>query len=113
MNINIVANDLDLTPSLRTYIEEKIGSIKKLVQKFDERGSVQARVEVGRTTRHHHKGDVFRAEVNLDLAGKLFRAEDENEDIRTAIDRAEDKLRRELEKEKTKHLAARHSGKEE
>jgi putative sigma-54 modulation protein len=109
MNIDIIATDLDLTPSLKIYVEDKLGSIDKFIKKYDEKGSVHMRVEVGRTTRHHNKGDVFRAEANLEVAGKLLRAEDENSDIHIAIDRVEDKLRRELITLKTKNLAARHS----
>lgn len=102
MKIIIKSTNLDLTPALKEYIEEKIGALQKFVSRFDLEGAVEARVEVGRTSKHHLKGKVLRAEVNLDLPGKVLRAEDEDYDVRVAIDRVRDKLKREIEKYKEK-----------
>ena len=100
MKIHIKATNFELTTSLKDYVDEKIGSIGKLIKKWDMDSSIEVRVEIGRTTNHHHKGDVFRAEANLRLPHKILRAEDENTDIRTAIDRVEDMLKREITKYK-------------
>ena len=100
MNITIKATGLDLTPALKEFIEEKVGALQKLVAKFDENDSVLAAVEVSRTTKHHYKGDVFRAEINLELPHKMLRCEDNDSDIRVAIDRARDVLKREIVKYK-------------
>jgi len=100
MKINIKSTNLDLTPALKEYIEDKIGSVKKFLERWDPEGVVEAWVEVGRTTKHHHKGNVFRAEADLRVPGKVLRAEDEDFDIRVAIDRVRDKLKREIEKYK-------------
>ncbi|MST04356.1 MAG: ribosome-associated translation inhibitor RaiA [Candidatus Pacebacteria bacterium] len=100
MKINIKATNLELTSSLKTYVEEKIGTVSKLIQKWDMDGGVEAYIEVGRTTNHHHKGDVFRAEVDLRLPNKVLRAEDENTDLYTAIDKVENILKREIDKYK-------------
>ncbi|MBI2604246.1 MAG: hypothetical protein HYW56_01765, partial [Candidatus Harrisonbacteria bacterium] len=60
-----------------------------------------ARVEIARTTKHHEKGAVYRAEVNLDLSSKnLARAEHEDWDIRVAVTEVKDKLRNILSKQK-------------
>jgi putative sigma-54 modulation protein len=103
MQINIKGKNLDLTPALKEYIEEKISTIAKFLSRWDEEGTVEAWVEVGRTTQHHHKGDVFRAVVDIRVPGKAFRAEDEDWDLRVAIDRVKDKLKREAEKYKEMH----------
>lgn len=100
MKINLKATGLDLTPALREYAEQKIGSLEKFVKRWDAEGVVEVWVEVGRITKHHHKGDVFRAEADLRLPGKVLRAEDEDWDIRAALDRLKDKLKREVEKYK-------------
>jgi len=100
MKIIIKSTNLDLTPALKEYIEGKIGALRKFVSRFDLEGAVEARVEVARTTKHHLKGKVLRAEVNLDLPGRVLRAEDEDYDVRVAIDRVRDKLKREIEKYK-------------
>ncbi len=103
MKINIKSTHLDLTPALKEYIEEKIGSLAKFLKRWDPEGVVEAYVEVARTTKHHHKGNVFRAETDLRVPGKVLRAEDEDWDIRAAIDRVKDKLKREAEKYKETH----------
>jgi ribosomal subunit interface protein len=100
MKINIKTTQLDITPSLKEYIEEKIGALDKLIERYDAEGGVEIWIEVGRTTKHHQKGDVFRAEADLRLPHKVLRAEDEDADIRVAIDRIRDKLKREIEKYK-------------
>ncbi len=100
MKINIKATDLELTAPLKEYIEEKIGGLNKFLSRLeDEKESdFTAWVEVARTTRHHHKGDVYRAECDLKLPGKMLRAEDENFDVRVAIDAVRDKLQKEVNK---------------
>lgn len=100
MKINLKATNLDLTPPLKEFVEEKIGSLEKFVSRWDREGAVEAWVEVARTSAHHHKGDVFRAEVDLRLPGKVLRAEDEDFDIRVAVDHVRDKLQKEIAKYK-------------
>lgn len=103
MKILIKATKLDLTSALKSYLEEKIWSLNKLVDKWDLEGAVVARVELGRTTVHHHKGDVFRAEINLNLPGQVLRVEAEEWDIRVAIDRVKNELQREIKKYNALH----------
>jgi putative sigma-54 modulation protein len=59
-------------------------------------------VEIGRTTKHHQAGDIFRAEINLSINGKLFRVESEQESLYAAIDEVRDDLEREIKKFKEK-----------
>lgn len=99
MKIHIKSTNLDLTPSIREYIEEKIGTLAKFVGRYEKEGSeLLARVEIARTTNHHHKGDVFYAEVNIDNGTNLARAEVEDAEIHAAIDKAQDILKRQLVK---------------
>ncbi len=102
MKINIEAKNLDLNAPLKEYINEKIGGISKFLSGIEKKSNEEAIawVEVARTTRHHHKGDVFYAECDLKLPHGSIRAEDENYDIRVAIDNVRDKLRGEIEKYK-------------
>ncbi len=62
--------------------------------------AVEAFVEIARTTKHHRHGDVFRAEVNIKIGGKILRAQMQGGDIRVAIDGAREELKMELQKEK-------------
>ncbi|MEK7624615.1 MAG: ribosome-associated translation inhibitor RaiA [Patescibacteria group bacterium] len=100
MKINIKASNLDLTPALNQYIEEKVGSLSKFLKKYEMEGDLNAQVEVARTTRHHHQGDVFRAEINLTLPKKVLRGVAEKNDIRIAIDEVKNELQREIVKYK-------------
>lgn len=109
MKINIKASNLDLTPAISQYIEEKIGGLEKFIsgdesKQWDEhrQAAVEADVEIARTTAHHRSGDVFRAEVNLKLPGRIVRAEAEEWDIRVAIDKVKDELQIEAKKYKSK-----------
>lgn len=109
MKINIKAVNLDLTPAIRTYIEEKINSLEKFIsgdalKEWDEhnQAAVEADVEIARSTHHHRQGDVYRAEVNLKVPGRLLRAEAEQWDMRVAIDQIKDELQIELKKYKNK-----------
>ena len=111
MKINIKAG-IDLTPSLKTYIEEKLGPLTKFIKKFDETGEAEIWLEVSRTSKHHRKGsEVFVAAADLRLPKNILRAEEYAEDLRTAIDQARDTLRLEIEKYKTRNMEPRRSGK--
>lgn len=109
MKINIKATNLDLTPAITTYIEEKINGLEKFIsgddlKAWDERNqaAVEADVEIARTTDHHRQGDVYRAEVNIKVPGRVIRAEATEWDMRVAIDRVKDELQIELKKYKNK-----------
>jgi ribosomal subunit interface protein len=100
MRLTTKYTNLDHSPILDQYINEKFSKLERLVEKFDLEGAVEARVEVARTTKHHQKGPVYRAEINLKLPHKLLRADQEDWDIRVAIDQTKDKIEREVIKYK-------------
>jgi putative sigma-54 modulation protein len=102
MRMTIEATGFEITPTIRAYIDNKIGSLARLLKRFEQERELTAIVEVGRTTKHHKHGNVFRAALNLDLPGKVVRAESENEDLRTAVDEVKNKLKNELDKYKNK-----------
>jgi len=102
MSINIKTKNLEITPSLKNYLDEKISSISQLVKKWEEKGAVKINFEVARITKHHHKGDVFYAEVNLFIEGTNIRAESLDDNIRKAIDLVKDKLKIEIKKYREK-----------
>jgi len=103
MIINIKSNKLDITPAITQYIEEKIGSLDKFIVRFESHGEATATVEINRTTNHHQHGEVYYAEVNLNVNGITIRAEQTDEDIRAAIDKVKDILKLEIGKYKDKN----------
>ncbi|PIR98690.1 MAG: ribosomal subunit interface protein [Candidatus Colwellbacteria bacterium CG10_big_fil_rev_8_21_14_0_10_41_28] len=101
MKIDIKSKDIELTEPLREYVDNKIGGLDKYLKRFDP-SLVRADVEVSRLTKHHKTGDVFYAEVNLELPGGFLRATHKDKDIRMAIDKVRDVLQREIRKHKDK-----------
>ncbi len=109
MIIQIKATNIELNESLRIFVEEKVSELKKNLVKFEEvpqigREKIDVRVEIGRTTHHHKKGDIFRAEIQVYLPKQLLRAVVKNIDLRSAIIEARDELDREIRKYKGKRL---------
>jgi len=100
MKIEIKATGIELSDNLKNYIEEKIGSCEKFLSLRNY--PLNAFVEIEKTTKHHKKGLVFRAEVNLEVPGKLIRVESTKEDLYQAIVEAKDKLQRVLKKYKNR-----------
>ena len=98
MKIDIKGINLELTEAIKDYVNEKIGGLEKFYDKI-----LVARVDVGLTTKHHQKGNIFRAEVNLEVPQKHnLRAEAEREDLYMAINEVKDELQRQIKKFKDK-----------
>jgi len=103
MKINIKTKNLELTDPLRVYVEEKIGALKRYLKRYEEDRNVIVDVEVSRPSKHHNKGDVYYAEINLDLREELLRVSVEDHDARLAISQAKDKMQRAIIDYKEKH----------
>lgn len=98
MQIIIKATQIELTPSMTAYVEDRIKPLEKYIERFEEGGEAIARVELARTTQHHRHGDVFCAEVNLTVDGEVIRATREGEEMYAVIDDVKDVLKSELQK---------------
>ncbi|MDP2696344.1 MAG: HPF/RaiA family ribosome-associated protein [bacterium] len=96
MKIVIKYTNVESTTAIDVYINEKFGLLAKVLSRWELESETQLFVEVGRTTKHHHKGPVYKAEVNMQLPGKLFRAERENWDMRIAIDEVKNILKEQI-----------------
>ena len=82
---------------MRVFVEDRIGGLDKFIE-----GEVEAKVEIGLPSTHHRSGDVYYAEVNLKIGGKLLRAEASNADLRNAITEVKDELQIQIKKFKEK-----------
>ncbi len=104
MNYSLKATNLELDPSLRRYIDDKLNrDVGKLFTRIAY--PAKAWIEVGRISAHHRKGNVYRAEMQLHLPGASIRGEAEDSDIRVAIDNVRDEVASQVKKYKTKHGA--------
>src|SRR3989344_2566932 len=101
MEIIFKSKNFSLTPSVENYVRKKIETLERFLKNFNQE-IIKFEVEVGRTTYHHKNGDIFLAEINLSIGGKMFRAESERDDLFTAIDEVRDSLEQEIKKFKTK-----------
>jgi len=102
MKIDLKTKNFEITPNIKTYLQQKLDSLDKFLSN-DE--SIFADVELAKTTKHHQKGDIFRAEVNLTVPGRLIRAVAEEWDLRVAIDTVKDELQRNIKDVKEKNLS--------
>ena len=113
MKIIIKSTNFKLTPSITKYLEEKIKSLEKfakiLIDKKNfkdfsgkEKSAAEAWVEVGKTTSHHQKGEIFRAELQLKIIGGELRAEAIDENIFSVINKVESEIGRQIKKYKGK-----------
>lgn len=99
--------NMELTEAIKARITDKMAAVEKLTAEFGS--AAVAHVEVGKTSNHHNKGPIFRAEINVDVPGTLLRAEAEQEDLYQAIDVAVADLKRQLV-ERKERLQERHHG---
>ena len=91
MKINIRATGTELTPAISSYVEKKVLSIEKYLDKSSALGAV-AQVEVGKVSHHHKSGNVFRAEVHITGGGLDLYAVSEMFDLYAAIDTVRDEM---------------------
>ncbi|MBI2451083.1 MAG: ribosome-associated translation inhibitor RaiA [Parcubacteria group bacterium] len=107
MKITIKTTNVVLNQALEDYIEKKIAVLDKYVPKV---GYIEAWVEIGKPSKHHKKGDVFYAEADIRLPGKILRSEAKSWDLKLAIDAVKDELQIELKKYKEVKIAKERGG---
>lgn len=108
MKINVKATNITLTPAISDYIDKKINMLEKFFRHLPE---ALVNIEVGRTTNHHKSGDIYKAEIRLNLDGQEYYVTKETEDLYSAIDEVKDEVAHKLttSKKKSLHLLRRGS----
>ncbi len=89
MKIDIKATKIELSKEIRGYLQKKLDRSEKFLGRVPV---INCHAEVGLAVGGQKRGKIYRAEVNLDLPGKLLRVERESEDIFKAIDKVKDHL---------------------
>lgn len=97
MNIIIKATNIELTSNIKDYVEEKISSLDKYFNNI-----IEAQIEIGVNSQHHKKGEIFFAEVNIKVPGKLLRVAKTEKKLFKAIDKVKDHLKVVLRRHKEK-----------
>ena len=104
VEIQIKATNINLTDAIGEYINKRLTFLDKLVDPKDT--SVLCQVEVEKTTKHHKRGEIFRSEINLHIAGQDFRAEAKREKLYDAIDETKNQMTKELRRYKDKRQSS-------
>lgn len=107
MKYTTKVTDMELSVAVEEYIEKKMAALGKI---GGVAAGTVAHVEVGRTTRHHRTGDVFRVELMLHARGATLRAEALGKTVLEAMDKAQEDMRTELERLKGKNADAVKTG---
>ena len=93
MKYNIRGENVEITPSIRSYIEDKIG---KLERYFGTPEDITASVVV------KVRGKEQKIEITVPAMHYTLRSEESHDDLYAAIDLTVDKLERQIRKNKTK-----------
>jgi putative sigma-54 modulation protein len=97
MNIVVSGRNVEITPALKTYAEDKISRFDEKYQLKITGASVTLSVQ-----KHRHK-----AEVVIKAKGEVVKAEAATEELYSAIDEVVDKLDKQLKKSKDKRVKRR------
>lgn len=110
MKLNrIKATGLEMTGAMRTAVDKVMANLNKYAERFGE--AAFADIELEKTTNHHNKGQIYRAEINVSVPQKgILRADADDEDLYVAIDKAEEDISRELRKLKERHVESTQTG---
>ncbi len=100
MHIKINGVHIEVTGAIKSYVYDKINSLKKFVPSNDT--SVQVEIFLNKTTEHHNHGDMFQAEGVIHVRGKKVSAKVVEDDLYKSIDALKDMLARELIEHKDK-----------
>lgn len=92
MKFNIHGKNIEVTDSIKQYIESKIGKLEKYFKNTDLNASVTVRV----------RGKDQIVEVTIPADRITLRAEDTHSDLYAAIDLVTEKLERQIRKNKSK-----------
>lgn len=91
---------MELTDAIQSYIEKRLKGLERIITSLKESPTVY--VEVGKTSKRHKSGDIFKAEVRTMLKGASLYAVAEQADLYAAIDEVKDEIEAEAKKLKAK-----------
>jgi len=104
MEITLKKTDIKLNTGIESFLNKKIKTLEKFLPKAPD---LLVEIEVGLTTKHHQKGDIFKAEMQVQIGQKLLRADAEKDNLRSAIIEAVDELEGQLRKRKETYITKR------
>jgi len=101
MQIKIKGTKIELTPEVQDYVQKKVDMLDKYLGDIKV---LNCDVELELTTKHHNKGDIYRAEINLELPGEVLWVEKTDNELDKAIDKVKDLAAQSIKKYKEKRI---------
>ncbi len=98
MKVTVIAKNIELTQALKDIVQKKISKLEKY---FDVEVDAKATLSVQK--------NIQKIEVTIPFNGVILRCEESTDDMYKSIDLVEDKLERQIRKQKTK-LSRKHNG---
>ena len=98
MKVTVIAKNMELTDALKEIVQKKISKLEKYFE-----ANVEARATL-RVQKNRHT-----IEVTIPFNGVILRGEEATSDMYKSLDLVEDKLERQIRKQKTK-LSRKNSG---
>lgn len=99
MRVIVKTTNFVLTEAIGVYLDKRLEPIRRILKRFEgkDKGFSERpviRIELGKISKHHRKGQVFKAEANINLPPGygFLRAEAKAFDLDTAIDKMRDEL---------------------
>ena len=102
MNLRINSHHVEVTPGMKTHLEDKVGKIKR---HFEQALNISAMLIIDNAKEKNLRQT---AELTLHIKGKDLYAEAHHEDLYHAIDAAVDKLDKQVLKHKEQIKAHHH-----
>ena len=105
ISVTIQGRDFSISPRLHEYVEKKVGKLDRYLPSAHE-----ARVELAEVKSARSATDRFVAQLTVPTRGAVLRAEERQDDIYAAVDAVLDKMQRQIERYKGKHVRGRGNG---
>lgn len=96
MELVIRGDKIKVTEAMKNYIEEKVGKLDKYIE---DSNNIRANILV--KVKNHNQI----IEITIPLKSFILRSEESQEDIYAAVDKAVDKLERQIRKNKTRLMS--------
>lgn len=109
MQIRLKSSKLELTEAIKKYVQDKMDTVDKHLGHIRV---INCDVEVGKSIGSQNKGEIFRAEVNLEVPRRILRIEKTEKDLYKAIDKVKDHLVLQIKKYKEKLIERKRRGKQ-
>lgn len=85
---------MELTTAITKYVNSRL----EVVNRFLNDDQALVYVEVAKTTNHHNKGEIYKAEIDIRSKGNKFYVVSEKTDLYKAINDAKEQVSKELKR---------------